>query len=332
MPRVIVSCSNNRPWSIGQYLETAVRDIGHDAVLFNYRDLADPDGDVLRLCDSHRAEYHIGYKCETFRPETIREMKRRGIFTALWHPDPDIPGWLVPLAREQDMFITMANGLVKDYEAQGIPCVRWLSEGLEPSAYKYDSITDEERRRYSADVVLIGNIANSPNYRERWKLLQRLVREGFDVKWWGTHIARKPRNWRMLLSRVNRAWGGTNVWNETYAKAVACSKIFVARDVRPWIDKSLSNRAYYATGNGVFYLTHYTQGIEDIFEIGREIDVFHDHSEMVSKVRYYLEYEDERRAIAAAGRKRTLENYTYQHRFAEMFRMFDEVRRERGTP
>ena len=327
MPRVIVSCSNNRPWSIGQYLETALRDVGHEVVLFNYRESEDVHGDVLRLCDEHDAEYHIGYKCETFRPETMREIKQRGVFTALWHPDPDVPDWLVPLAREHDALFTIANGLVGDYVKRGIPCVRWLSEGLEPSAYRYDTITDGERRRYTSNAVLIGNIANTPNYRERWKLLKRLTDEGIDVKWWGTRIARKPRNWRLLMSKVNRAWGGTNVWGESYAKVIACTKIFVARDVRPWIDKSPSNRAYYATGLGAFYLTFYTQGIEEIFDVGREIDVFHDADEMIEMVRYYLEHEDERRTIAAAGQKKTLGSYTYQHRFVEMFRMIEEIRR-----
>ena len=332
MARVLISCSNNRPWSIGQYLEKAARDVGHEVVLFDYRSSDDVHADALALCDEFKPEYHVIYKGESFDIETIRQMRQRGIYTVLWHPDPDIPDWVVDFARGHDLFLTMASGMVEEYRKRGVPCVRWLTEGLEPSAYKFDTITEEERRKYTSDVVLIGNISNTHHYRHRARILQCLLAEGFNVKWWGTHIARKPRNLLLLLSRVNSAWGGSNVWNESYAKVIACTKIFVARDVRPWVDKSMSNRLYYATGLGGFYLTEYTKGIEELYDIGREIEVFCCENELVKKVRYYLEHDDERKAIAAAGQKKTLENYTYQHSFIRMFEMIREIRQVAAQP
>ncbi len=50
--------------------------------------------------------------------------------------------------------------------------------------------------------------------------------------------------------------------------------------------------------------------IKNYYEIGKEIDVFSTTDECVDKCRYYLEHEDERVAIAKAGREKTLKYHT----------------------
>jgi len=51
----------------------------------------------------------------------------------------------------------------------------------------------------------------------------------------------------------------------------------------------------------------------------REFACFHSVEELVDKAQYYLRNEDERAAIANAGRQRTLREHTYVHRFNEVF-------------
>ncbi len=59
-----------------------------------------------------------------------------------------------------------------------------------------------------------------------------------------------------------------------------------------------------------------------------EVEVFHDHDEMVRKVRHYLELDEARRAIAEAGQQRALANYTNMHTFQRLFATIAE----RGGP
>ena len=313
----------NRPWSIGQYLDRALKRLGHEVQLFNYRESDDVSGDCLKMVDALAPQFHLIYKGELFVPETIEALKRRGIYTILWHPDvdPAPPPWLLPLVQAHDFFFTMTAGHVARYQEAGARNVAWLSEGIEPSCYLHDPITPEEQAKYGSDVALVGNVSNNPAYVERGRMVARLLREGFDVKWWGTRIPHKLKTLHLRFSKVGRAWGGEFVWNERYAKVVHSAKIFLARDAYPDIYKSMSNRIYIAIGNGAFYLTYYTNGLEEVFEPDRELVVFRDHDEMVQKVRYYLEHDDERRAIAQAGQARVLQNYTYAHRFEEMFRL-----------
>ena len=115
------------------------------------------------------------------------------------------------------------------------------------------------------------------------------------------------RDW---LSPAFRAYGGSRIWDAAYAKACSCARIFLALPSRPEVNGGLSNRAFMATGLGAFYLSLYRNGMEDFFEIGREVAVFHDLDEMVQKVKYYLANEAERQAIAQAGQERTLKDYT----------------------
>lgn len=50
-----------------------------------------------------------------------------------------------------------------------------------------------------------------------------------------------------------------------------------------------------------FLLTDYCEEIEDLFRIGREIEVFRSSGELVDKVRHYLDNDDQRLDIARRG-------------------------------
>ena len=56
-----------------------------------------------------------------------------------------------------------------------------------------------------------------------------------------------------------------------------------------------------------------------LFEDGREAVFFTSHDDLTVKARYFLEHEDERAEIAAAGRRRCVESgYTHQDRVGFM--------------
>jgi len=59
--------------------------------------------------------------------------------------------------------------------------------------------------------------------------------------------------------------------------------------------------------------------LEQYYKIGEEVVCFDDRQDLVEKVRYYLEHEQERAAIAQAGFDRTLRDHTYARRFTEIF-------------
>jgi spore maturation protein CgeB len=59
--------------------------------------------------------------------------------------------------------------------------------------------------------------------------------------------------------------------------------------------------------------------LERYFELGRELAVYDDLPSLIEQARYWLDHEDERRAVAEAGYQRVMAEHTYDHRFEQIF-------------
>jgi len=69
---------------------------------------------------------------------------------------------------------------------------------------------------------------------------------------------------------------------------------------------------------GGFYLVEDMPEHREFFAVGKEIETWRTVGELVEKIRYYLDHEAERRAIAEAGRRRALTSHTWAHRFRSL--------------
>ena len=319
MKRVLLSAPFDKPWSNGPYLETALRELGCDVWRFDFRSSPDPNEQIVRMAENFSPALHIIWKGEAYLPETLHRLSELGTYSVLWHPDISLPPWLPALAQAADLCCVQSRAMLDPFCRAGIRDPQWLMEGVTPSCFAYDTITPAEWRKYECDVGLIGTVDHVPGYLRRLWALERLMREGWHVKWWGRRVSLLRNPVRAWLSPARRAWGGGPVWGPSYAKACHCAKILLTLPPDPQAPGGLSNGAFMATGVGAFYLSLYRQGMEEFFDLGREVVAFHDEDEMVEKVRYYLSHEEERRAVAEAGRQRTLGNYTNHHAFRRLF-------------
>ena len=71
---------------------------------------------------------------------------------------------------------------------------------------------------------------------------------------------------------------------------------------------------------GGFLITTFQEEIAAQFRDGEELVIAYTPEDLVEKCAYYLEHEEEREAIAAAGRRKVLENYDYATIFANMIK------------
>ncbi len=81
---------------------------------------------------------------------------------------------------------------------------------------------------------------------------------------------------------------------------------------------SSNPRVYDVLAAGGFLLTEYRPILEDEFEDGRHLAMFHTKDEMMEKVHYYLQHGDEREQIAREGQQYVLNNATYRHRIQKI--------------
>jgi len=75
-----------------------------------------------------------------------------------------------------------------------------------------------------------------------------------------------------------------------------------------------------APSTGACYLTEWCPEIEQLYDIGNEIETYRDSSELVAKSRALLKDISRRRQLRAAGRRAVLARHTCGHRFRALFK------------
>jgi spore maturation protein CgeB len=73
-------------------------------------------------------------------------------------------------------------------------------------------------------------------------------------------------------------------------------------------------RLYEATGVGTCLVTDWRENLGELFELDREVVSYRGVDELLEKLRWLDGAPAERKAIAEAGRKRTLRDHTYARR------------------
>nr|MCR5338884.1 glycosyltransferase [Lachnospiraceae bacterium] len=91
----------------------------------------------------------------------------------------------------------------------------------------------------------------------------------------------------------------------------------------PSIESGIPLRVFDIMSVGGFCLTNYQAELDDLFTVGKDLDVFHDTDELIEKCLYYLMHEDERLRIAINGYQAVREKHTFQHRLQAMLRIAD---------
>lgn len=92
----------------------------------------------------------------------------------------------------------------------------------------------------------------------------------------------------------------------------------------PSIESGIPQRILDIMGCGGFVLTNYQEELEDLFVIGKEVEVFHTVDELKEKCSYYLTHEKERLTIAMNGYKKVRDSFSYPHQLQKMISMVQE--------
>jgi spore maturation protein CgeB len=110
------------------------------------------------------------------------------------------------------------------------------------------------------------------------------------------------------------------------------SRIILNQHIDMAGDHANNLRLFEATGVGSMLLTDAKADLGELFDEGREVVAYRSASDCRELLDYYLINEDARRAIAAAGQRRTLRDHTYAKRIRELAEMLEgELRRKRRS-
>lgn len=167
--------------------------------------------------------------------------------------------------------------------------------------------TGKQKRIY--DIVFIGSF--TPQHKRGTRVLENLAKK-FPVHVWGRGIKFLSPASPLMNNFHGEAWG-LNMY-----KILASSKIVVNRHIDVAEDYANNMRLYETTGMGTLLITDEKKNLNNLFEIGKEIMTYRNETDLVNKIKYYLNNEKAQRRIAEAGQRRVLKDHTYAIRMKEL--------------
>lgn len=141
---------------------------------------------------------------------------------------------------------------------------------------------------------------------ERQSMLRQLT------KYFKVHLYSNER-----LEVPNLVNCGQVPYGEEMYKVFQTSKININSTLR-CIQTGINLRTMDILSAGGFCLTNYQEELTSYFTIGKELDIYESELDLLEKIAYYLEHEEERQEIARNGKKRIQESHTYSMRVKEM--------------
>lgn len=244
-------------------------------------------------------------------PLLIKHLKTK---TFLWYFDvlPQAERAVIDLAKACNHFFTISSGSISQYKEAGVENISWLPEGCSPTVHKYiPDMTWQEKEYWGSEISFAGSVVKYA--RSTW--LERIVKEGFNLKIWGNNpklsTILEPHN----MHRPAEA-------ELDHSKVCSSSKIMLGRDFCPDKELSMSARLYRTLAARGFYLTNHTKGIEKLFKLKKHLVVYDGEDDCIKKMKYYLKFPREREEIAQNGEKIVRKEHKFSDRVKCMLNIF----------
>jgi len=278
------------------------------------------NAEFVQTVADFRPDVVLFLKGETIYESAIREVKEKyGTLLLQWYPDGPFNVENRNATKDSiasiplfDIYYIYARSLIQPLRDAGGKRVEYLPFCYDPAMLQRpEAVSDEDRARYATDVVFAGTWEPM---REWW--LEKVTE--FDLSVWGNMWERVAEG-----TPLRARWKGNAVYGEEISKLFAVSRIHL-NFLREQNKDSHNVRTLEIPGYGGFLLTQRSQEqAEELYVEGKEIACFDSVDELKEKIRYYIDHEEERLAIARAGHERATAEHQAIHR---LHRVVEDVR------
>jgi len=253
------------------------------------------DPELLHLGHAYHGEWQLTYDFLRRRKENP---KTKTVFT---HGDYKIGEWhkLPPLV---DIAYVHSPTFEKVFrEWSGCNNIKCIPQGVDTTLY-YPVDVEQD-----IDILYMGHLR--PERGSRFRTILRVDKE-FDDLWVGGS----------RLYPVKHPFDGG--FNRLYSEWSCRAKIglCLVPDEMAHIERFFSARLLCTMASGAFALATYTPGLEDWFTRGLHLDWHVGDDELIEKIHYWLEHDEERKKVARQGYEHVLQNYTLHQQIGGILR------------
>lgn len=334
----VLFSSNKNPHfiTITEYIENAFNATGCETLFFNNRafiipgrirermtylnklDLKRINKKLISAIKSFKPELFLEAGGHRILPETVNQIKKDGIKTALWTIDaPRDFEPIIKAAPHYDFVFTGGSEAYDILKEMGIKNLYRLPFACDPEIHRPQELTEEEKMLYGCDIAFVGTV-DPDIYPFRIKILEAI--SDFNLGIWGPGSDKIPHN-----SPLKQHIRGEKTTPEVWTKIYSASKIALCIHYKDPEGKILchqaSPRVYEALACGAFLMVDAQRDVLTLFKDREELVVFREIDELRRLLQYYLERPEERKKIAENGRKTVLNGHTYRHRVEEILRI-----------
>lgn len=254
---------------------------------------------LIRVCESDKPDLIFLYRCRVIFPSTIKKIKATGPIVFSYNNDNPFSSYYPRYywrhyrnaIKYDNVTFVYRKSNIDECLQMGAKQVEMLrSYYIEDNNFPLDSV-DKYHARY--EVVFLGHYENDG----RIDYLSALTSAGISVgipraSWAGLD---EQNEYLVRLDDTGRDYN--LILNESKIALVFLSS---------WNKDTYTRRCFEIPATRTFMLSQYTEDLASMFEPDKEAVYFKTPDELVKKIKYYLEHEEEREAIAKAGYERLL--------------------------
>jgi spore maturation protein CgeB len=263
---------------------------------------------LVKVGRSLKPDLVLILKGETLQEDTLVALQSPGRHIASWWlDDPILYFNSHPQVRSQmphlDTLFIYDRGKMKELSEYGARRIIYLPCAVDTSVYHPKGILPADLERYRCDVGFAATY-----YPERGRLLTAM--SGLKVSLWGSGWSSSPE----IKAFPNGTLHGKKLSGSElaalYGIALICPNVHHSQSLLG----GLNLRTFEIPSAGGFQLVDDVPGLEEHFELGREIIVYKSPGHFRELADYYLAHPSERTALIKRGKARVMRDHTYLQR------------------
>jgi len=235
-------------------------------------------------------------------PFVFEQLKAKGIFTVNWNGDCRIgtPDWYFNTNANLTLFTNTRD--VENLRKRGLKS-DFLQIGIDPKVFNRHG----QSRDHKKVVFMANNYGNQfPLGQERTILANMLTGEGYAV--YGSY--------RGSICSLN---------SNQLEESIVYNNCDIAINHSHFNeDRYTSDRMFRILASGCMCLSHHYPGIEKDFEIGKHLDAYTNHRDMMNKINHYLGNPEARNRIAENGYDYCHATFTYKSMVENLFKLIEK--------